>query len=168
MEKASKFTANVKRVIALAVVAFIGLALTISFFLTLELVAAFLSLFMTVGFLSVLLFVGLTASRLDAVRGDLRRLEKIMNDTAGSAGKSAPLIREIHGSLGLRSENNGSGIYVPSPDPQQPLLSDAVTKLSAALEDREKLESQALRQIVAEARLIRMYVERVGNNDGTK
>lgn len=167
MEKASKFTANVKRVIAIAVVAFIGFALTISFFLTLELVAAFLSLFITVGFLAVLLFVGLTASRLDAVRGDLRRLEKIMNDTAGSAGKSAPLIREIHGSLGLRSEN-GSGIYVPSPDPQQPLLSDAVTKLSTALEDREKLESQALRQIVAEARLIRMYVERVGNNDGTK
>lgn len=167
MLTASKFTANVKLLIVIAAVAIMGLALAISLFVTLEIVAALLSLFMTLGVISVLIFVGMNTTRLDTIRLDLRRLERTLNDTAGSAGKSAPLIREIHGNLGL-GQGNDLGIYVPSSEPQQTVVPEEVKKLSDALEDREKLESQALRQIVAEARLIRMYVERAGNNDANK
>lgn len=153
--------------IVIAAVVVIGLILTVSLFIVLEIVAAFLALFLTVSALSVLLFVWVNTAKINAIRQDLRRLEKTLNDTAGSAGKSAPLIREIHRNFGL-NQGNDLGAFIPNPEPQQAVVPHAIEKLSTALEERENLESQALRQIVAEARLIRMYVERAENNHAKK
>lgn len=167
MATVPKITTNIRLGIVIAAVAVLGLVLTVSLFVALEIVAAFLALFLTVGVLAVLLFVWVNTVKINAMRGDLRRLEKILKDTAGSAGKSAPLIREMHRNFGL-SQSNDLGVYISNPEPQQAVVPHAIEKLSTALEERENLESQALRQIVAEARLIRMYVERAENNHAKK
>lgn len=158
-----KVTSNVMILIVSMAVALLGLILTVSFFITFETIAALIVLLITLGILALTLMVGNNTAKQEAIRSDLRRLEKTLNDTAGSAGKSAPLIRDLHRTLVL-SQGEDIGIYLPSPAPQNTVVPDAVRKLSAKLEEREKLESQALRQIVAEARLIRMYVERAGND----
>lgn len=159
----SKVTSNVILVIFSAAVALFGLVLTVSFFIALEIIAALIVLLITLGILVVALMVSNNTARQESIRSDLRRLEKTLNDTAGSAGKSAPLIRAIHRSLGM-SQGENVGVYLQNPEPQQTVVPDAVHKLTTKLEEREKLESQALRQIVAESRLIRMYVERAEND----
>lgn len=156
---ASKVKVHAKLLVALAAVLVVGFGLAVGLMIATEIVAGILVLFVTFVALIVLVVVAANNARLEALRRDLRRFEKTLNNTAGSAGKSAPLIRQIHQNMGLMQSGDMS-VYTIDNSPQDSAIPETVTKLATALEDREKLESQALRQIVAEARLIRMYIER--------
>lgn len=159
MGTASKVRLNAKLLVALAAVLIVGVGLSIGLLIVTEIVAGLVVFF--IAFVAFILLVVLAANnlRLEALRRDLRRFEKTLNNTAGSAGKSAPLIRDIHQNLGLAQAGDLS-VFAGEQAPSETAMPENVAKLTTALEDREKLESQALRQIVAEARLIRMYIER--------
>lgn len=121
---------------------------------------AVLLLYIMLASVSILLWIGLMIKRIGGLYAVLRQMESVLNNTAGSAGRSAPLIRDIYRYVTGNNINDAAMSLTTS---EKTIDLESLQKLTKLLSEREMLESQTLRQIAAEARLMRIYLERAGD-----
>ena len=132
----------------------LGTALTAAFFAYEQVAEAMLTLFMT----SVGVLLAVLLSRIAANLGAIKGLGRSIDRTVKNS--SDPILRDLHRQImSLTGDRSKAILSASDSDSSSGALNKDLEEIKRLLRQRDDLETQALRQIVAETRLLRMAVK---------